>query len=89
MKLLRLQRKYFRRGEYKEFSEFFQEGQYLIPLWAAHMLIEHGTPPPGLVKDAIEIIERYSDNPLAPEVAEEEKEWIRQNYKKYEIYFSN
>ncbi len=35
---------YFAKNQYKEFEDFFMEGQYLIQLWAAHLILEYGTP---------------------------------------------
>jgi hypothetical protein len=78
-KIVAIAKDYFNRGDYKEFSGFFREGQYFIALWAAHMIIEYGSPSNDLRIEAIDVIKKYSDNPLAPEVAEEEREWIRNN----------
>lgn len=86
-KIVSIAQEYFNRGEYKEFSEYFQEGQYLVPLWAAHMILEFGTPPLDIMKDAIEVIERYSENPLSPDVAEQEKRWLIENLNKYKQYY--
>lgn len=83
IKIVDIAKAYFKKGKYKEFSDFFQEGHYLIPLWAAHMLIEYGIPSKNLKLEAMRIIKEYSDNPLAPEVAEEEKEWLRSNEYNY------
>lgn len=85
--VVNISKEYFNKGKYEEFAEFFQEGHYLIPLWAAHMLLEYGNPPHNIINDSIEVIERYSDNPLAPEVAIEEKKWLQKNIEKYKNFY--
>ncbi len=55
------------------------EGQYLISLWTAHMIIEYGSPDKELEKLAIDVIKSHTENPLAPKVSEEERNWIRNN----------
>jgi hypothetical protein len=75
-KIVAISSDYFKRGEYLVFAGFFQEGQYFIALWAAHMLVEYGSPDQELMIEAINVIKRYTENPLAPGVADEEKQWI-------------
>jgi hypothetical protein len=55
------------------------EGQYFINLWAAHLMLEYGKPNKSQKEQCLEIIKRYTDNPLAPEAAIEEKIWL-ENY---------
>ena len=82
--LVDIAKEYFRKNEYNEFAGFFQEGQYFISLWAAHLLLEYGEPSKELSAKALNIIETYSNNPLAPEVAKEEAEWLVKNIGKYD-----
>jgi hypothetical protein len=70
---------YFDNGRYDDFAGYFVEGQYFISLWAAHMLVEYGHPNEELMSVAIKTIIDYSQNPLAPEVADEEKQWMAIN----------
>lgn len=85
-KIVFFAKQYFEKGEYEEFAACFVEGQYLIPLWAAHMLIEYGNPNKELLQASIDIIKEYSDNPLVPKVAEEERSWLNANAVKYSEY---
>jgi hypothetical protein len=80
-------KEYFKRGEYSEFAGFFQESQYFIPIWAAHMLLQYGTPDRDLKIASLNVIKNYTDNPLAPEVAQEEKDWIELNRERFKEYF--
>lgn len=79
-------KEYFKDQRYEDFTGYFMEGQYLVPLWAAHMLVEYGNPNKDLLLISINTIRRYSDNPLAPSVAEEEEEWLIRNADKYKEY---
>jgi hypothetical protein len=83
VRIVCIAREYFANLEYEEFAGFFQEGQYFVALWTAHMLLEYGTPNYGLTIAALKIIKEYSENPLAPDVAEEEKQWLKENAGKY------
>ena len=85
-RIVNIAKEYFKKDEYIEFAGFFQEGQYFIPLWAAHMLLEYGSPSEGLIEASINVIKRYSDNPLAPDVAGEERDWLKNNASKYKEY---
>jgi hypothetical protein len=76
----------FNDGKYEEFASGFMEGQYLISLWVAHMLIEYGTPNKGLLLISINTIKRHANSSLAPNVAEEEKGWLIRNTDKYKEY---
>ena len=44
--LIEIARKYFDQGQYEEFAYNFMEGQYLIDLWTAHLILEYGQPTP-------------------------------------------
>lgn len=70
----------------ENFSNFFQEVQYLIDLWAAHLIIEHATSSENLKKQAIGIIKEYSNNFFSPIVAKEEDEWLKTNASQYKKY---
>jgi len=61
-----------------EFSYFFQEGQYLIELWTAHIIIEYGNT--DLKEQCVKIIKKYSNGILDIKVANEEKAWIDRFY---------
>lgn len=82
--LVRIAKKYFKNNRYKEFVDFFQEGQYFVALWAAHLILEFGDPSKEYISLALEIITDYSDNPLAIDVAKEEAEWLKLNISKYQ-----
>jgi hypothetical protein len=77
---------YFDRGKYNDFAGYFMEGQYLISLWAAHMLVEYGSPNEELLIVALKTIVDYSNNPLAPEVAKEESQWLKVNSVRFGKY---
>lgn len=81
--LIAIAKEYFKNEEYDEFAGFFMEGQYFIQLWAAHLILEYGSPTEDLKIRSISVIKKYSNNPLAPEVAKEERQWINENAEKY------
>lgn len=85
-KIVQIAKEFFKNGEYTSFADYFQEGQYLVALWAAHMLIEYGNPGKELMIAAFNIIKEYSDNPLAPNVSKEESAWLNANLDKYKQY---
>ena len=76
---IEIAKKYFEKGEIKKFSYFFQEFQYNINLWAAHLILEYGQPNELIKCEAIEIIHRYSSSPLDANLAYEEKQWLIDN----------
>jgi hypothetical protein len=82
-KLVDIAGEYFRQNNYKAFAGFFQEEQYFIALWAAHLMLEYGNPSLKLMIAALNIVRNYSDNPLAPEVAQEERQWLDAYIDKY------
>lgn len=61
------------------FMNFFYEGQYLVRLWTAHLIIDIGIDDKEIIEKCLNIILEYTNNPLVPYVAIEENEW----YKKY------
>jgi hypothetical protein len=85
-KVIYYAQEYFISFKYEDFAGFLMEGQYLIPLWAAHMLVEYGKPNKELMIISLNTIKEYSNNILAPVVAEEEKEWLKENIEKYNQY---
>lgn len=82
-KLVNIANEYFKYDKYEIFAGFFQEGQYFIQLWAAHLLIEYGKPSQDIIKSAIGIIKDYADNSSSPEVSKEEQQWLGLNEAKY------
>lgn len=67
----------------ENFSSFFQESQYLVNLWTAHFILKYASPDDKLKRKSIEVIKNYSDTPLAPKLAAEEKAWLLKNYPEY------
>jgi hypothetical protein len=79
-KLVAIAQSFFNSNRTEEFSGFFQEPQYLVNLWTAHLLIEYGHPSSILKGQALVIIKRYSEGALDPRLADEEKKWIETNH---------
>lgn len=67
---------YFKKDQQRDFSQFFMEGQYLIDLWTAHLILEYGQPDNDLKKESLEIIKSYSKTPLDESLANEEKVFL-------------
>ena len=63
------------------FSGYLTEGHYFVQLWTAHLILEYGQPDTKLKKLCLDQILKYTNNPLAPEVAIQEKMWL-DNYLK-------
>ena len=82
-RLVAIAKEYFSHNEYAKFTGFFQEGQYFVALWAAHLVLEYGTGNQETILSAMNIIKEYSDNPLEENVANEEKRWLEANDGKY------
>lgn len=81
--LVNIAKEYFDNNRYTDFAGFLQEGQYFISLWTAHLLLEYGKASKDLIQQAILTIKTYSDNPLARDVANEEREWLKKNVEKF------
>ncbi|MBL7738790.1 MAG: hypothetical protein JNK14_06185 [Chitinophagaceae bacterium] len=79
--LVRIAKNYFDSDSYEDFAENFMEGQYFIPLWAAHLLLEYGKTDEKLKEECLRIISDYSRHQLFSEVAAEEKVWLENYYK--------
>ena len=62
------------------FAGFLQEYHYLVQLWTAHLLILRSDISEELKAECILMIRHYTENPLAPEVAEEELLWLQKFY---------
>lgn len=58
-KLIDIAGEYFKLGSYEKFAGFFQEGQYFIALWAAHLMLEYGNPSRELMIAAMNIVRAY------------------------------
>ena len=80
--LIEIAQSYFDKNLYNDFALYFMEGQYLIELWTAHLILEYGQPKEALKRRCIEAIEKYADNVLLPEVATQERRWL-------EVYKTN
>jgi len=85
--LVLIAKDWFKKGILSEFAGFFLEGQYFVALWAAHLIVEYSNQD-SFKKEAIEVIKDYSGNPLAPKVADEELQWLKDNYFLYKNYFN-
>jgi hypothetical protein len=72
---------YFTENQCEDFEGFLMEGQYLIQLWAAHLILEYGTPTEKLKQRCFEEIEKYSKNTLSPKIAVQESNWL--------VYYNN
>ena len=59
------------------------EYQYWVDLWTAHLLLEYGQPNESLAKKCLQIIKKHSDTPIDPELAAQEKDWLKMNEAKY------
>ncbi|WP_298708784.1 hypothetical protein [uncultured Chitinophaga sp.] len=59
-----------------EFSGYFQESQYLVDLWTAHMILKHADVNLELKNKCLSIIKDYSTTPLSETVAKEESLWL-------------
>lgn len=85
-KIVAIAKDFFEKGKYNDFAGYLMEGQYLISLWAAHMLVEYGGPGDEFKAAAIETIKDYSNSQLTPTVAGEERRWLDTNEDKYKEY---
>jgi hypothetical protein len=78
--LVKIAKTYFESNRYDEFAGGFMEGQYFIPLWTAHLILEYGQPNKHIRELCLKAILDYSDNPIAPDVAIEERAWLESYY---------
>ncbi|GAB2706781.1 hypothetical protein GCM10011495_39300 [Hymenobacter frigidus] len=59
------------------FTGLLREAQYLVNLWAAHLLVEHFHPDAHTRKQCLLIIEAYAAGSVDPKLASEEQEWLK------------
>jgi hypothetical protein len=78
-KLVDISKVYFDANQIDAFTSYFQEHQYCVNLWTAHLILEYGNPNSKLAKECLDIIKRYTDTPFDQTLAHEEKEWL-ENY---------
>jgi len=71
---------YFNNEQLEEFSYFFRESQYFIPLWTAHIILEYGNPGKKMEKECIDIIKEYSEHPVNSKISSEEQTWLKLNH---------
>jgi hypothetical protein len=76
-------KEYIENNQLEEFSFFFMETQYFIPLWTAHIILEHGNPEDKLKKECLDIILEYSEHPINDAISRKEKEWLKANLKRF------
>jgi hypothetical protein len=67
---------YFDNSRYEEFKSYLMGDQYLIDLWAAHLILEYGQPDEELKKDCLRVITIHTHNPLVPDIAIQERNWL-------------
>lgn len=59
------------------FSCYFQEMQYRVDLWTAHILYEREDVSSEIKNDCLSIIKNYSITRLNIDLAKEEENWLR------------
>lgn len=67
---------YFANGQQEAFRAYLSEGRYASDLWAAHLMLEHGQPDAGGVKECLQVIERYAASPFDKTLARQEQQWL-------------
>ena len=75
-----LSEKIIRENGINSFAEFFQEGQYLVQLWTAHLILENNNTSDELKHKSLLVIKDYTDNPLVPKVSVAENVWFNKFY---------
>ncbi|OYU96556.1 MAG: hypothetical protein CFE21_09230 [Bacteroidetes bacterium B1(2017)] len=84
--LLEIAELYFESNLLDTFAGYLIEGHYLVQLWTAHLILEHGQPDDKLKERCLDEIRNYArDNPLAPDVSIQERIWL-ENYLKTKRY---
>ena len=81
--MVEIAKEYFERDDYEGFAGGFQEGQYYIELWTAHLLLEYGHANQNLVLYSIEVIKKYAENSINEKVSIEEAYWLKENENRY------
>lgn len=79
--LIEIGKEYLAHDQMRELTHFFLESQYFVPLWAAHIILQFGTPDSKLKDECLTIIREYANHPLNQKIAKEETEWLSQNVK--------
>ena len=77
--LVEIAQLYFENNLLEDFATYMMEGQYFIELWTAHLILKYGISNESLRQQCINVIIKYTDNPLARDVENEEKLWLK-NY---------
>lgn len=67
----------FASGQQEAFRAYLSEGRYASDLWAAHLILEHGQPDAGGVKECLQVIERYAASPFDKTLARQEQQWLQ------------
>lgn len=60
------------------FSSHFQEMQYLVNLWTAHILFEKKDVSSEIKEECLSIIRDYSTTPFDIDLAKEEENWLKE-----------
>ena len=68
---------YQKEDKLEDFKGHFQESQYCVNLWAAHLLIDLDNIDQKTKNLCLEEIKSYSTTPLDPELAKQEMEWLK------------
>ena len=68
---------YQKEDKLEDFKGHFQESQYCVNLWAAHLLIDLDNIDQKTKNLCLEEIRSYSTTPLDPELAKQEMEWLK------------
>ena len=84
IEILEIGKNYINEFGFERFSYFLSEGQYLVALWTAHIILHIVNANVKIVKDSIDTIKEYADNLLNLKVSKEEQEWLDINLYKYE-----
>ena len=58
------------------FGGFLREYQYLVDLWAAHLILGSYTPSDTLREQCMATIQRYATSVLDPVLPEQESRWL-------------
>ena len=69
---------YFKDGKAEVFRTYLAETRYLADLWAAHLMLEHGAPNDSLLKECMDVIERYAAATFDATLACQEQLWLKQ-----------
>lgn len=84
-KLVDIAKCYFKSNDYEGFAGYLMEGEYLVSLWAAHLLLEYGYPNSNLKRVALDTIKDYAENSVLSKISQEESKWIILNADRYKI----